>query len=163
MRTLAFRSLRQTARLSLTRGYAEAAKATAVSADKIQLTLALPSETLFDKKEVSQVNLPTTSGTIGILASHVPTIEELVPGVVDVIDGSDTKSYFVAGGFASVSEGSLLKVNAIEAAPLDAFSASEVKSLLANAQKNATSSDEATATQAKIEVEVLEALAAVAK
>lgn len=163
LRTLASRSLRQTARLSFTRSYAEAAKAAAVSADKIQLTLALPSETLFDKKEVSQVNLPTTSGTIGILASHVPTIEELVPGVVDVIDGSETKSYFVAGGFASVSEGSLLKVNAIEAAPLDAFSVTEVKSLLANAQKNATSSDEATATQAKIEVEVLEALAAVAK
>jgi len=159
LRTLASRSLRSASRVPFTRGYADAA----VSADKIQLTLALPTKILFDKSEVTQVNLPTTAGNIGVLASHVPTIEELVPGVVDVIDGSETKSYFVAGGFASVSEGSLLKVNAIEASPLEDFSAAEAKSLLAEAQKNAASSDEATATQAKIEVEVLEALAAVAK
>lgn len=160
LRTLASRSLRP-ARFSFVRGYAEAAKG--VSADKIQLTLASPNKTLFDRSEVTQVNLPTTSGTIGILSNHVPTIEELIPGVVEVIDGSDTKNYFVAGGFASVSEGSLLKVNAFEAAPVEDFSASQVKTLLADAQKNAASSDEATATQAKIEVEVLEALAAVAK
>lgn len=150
------------ARLAFTRGYAEAASE-AVSADKIQLTLAAPSGALYNKKEVTQVNLPTTSGSIGILSNHVPTIEQLIPGVVDIIEGSDTKSYFVAGGFASVSEGSLLNVNAVDAYSVDDFSASEVKSLLAEAQKNVTSSDEATATQAKIEVEVLEALAAVAK
>lgn len=38
-----------------------------------------------------------------------------------------------------------------------------IRSLLSEAQKNAASSDEAVATTAKIEVEVLEALAAVAK
>lgn len=163
LRTLASRSIRPAARLSFARGYAEAAKEASVAADKVQITLAAPNRVIFDKSEVSQVNLPTTSGTIGILSSHVPTIEELIPGVVEVIDGSETKSFFVAGGFASVSEGSLLNVNAFEAAALEDISSSEVKTLLADAQKNAGSSDEAASTQAKIELEVLEALAEVAK
>lgn len=156
------RNLSRTVRFAaprMARGYAEGAPA----ADKLRLSFALPRDSLYSGKDVTQVNLPTTAGTIGILANHVPTIEELKPGVIEVIDGSDSKQYFVAGGFATVSEGSVLDVNAVEGFPVEDFSASEVKSLLADAQKNAASSDEATSSQAKIEVEVLEALSAVAK
>jgi len=31
---------------------------------------------------------------MGILASHVPSIEQLRPGVVEVIDGAATKKFF---------------------------------------------------------------------
>jgi F-type H+-transporting ATPase subunit delta len=54
-------------------------------------------------------------------------------------------------------------VNVAEAYPVESFSASAVKNLLAEAQKNSSSADESVANEAKIEVEVLEALAAVAK
>ena len=157
-----FRTVSQSARFvapRLARGYAEASS----SNNSLKLSFALPYKALFENKEVTQVNLPTTAGNIGVLANHVPTVEELIPGVVEVIEGSETKQYFVAGGFASISPESVLNLNAVDAYPLEDFSASEVKTLLANAQKNLTSSDEGAATQAKIEVEVLEALAAVAK
>ena len=36
---------------------------------------------------VDQVNLSTTSGSIGILHKHVPTIQQLKPGVIEVIGG----------------------------------------------------------------------------
>lgn len=142
----------------LARGYAEAS-----ASNVLKLSFALPDNALYKAAEVTQVNLPTTAGNIGVLANHVPTIEELTPGVIEVIQGSETKQFFVPGGFASVSPNSELNINAIDAYPLEDFSASEAKNLLSEAQKNASSSDEAVAAQAKIEVDVLEALVAVAK
>ncbi|ANB15861.1 F1F0 ATP synthase subunit delta [Sugiyamaella lignohabitans] len=71
-----------------------------------------------------QVNIPTTAGDIGVLAGHVPIIQQLRPGVVEVIEGSGaSKQFFVAGGFATVSEGSSLAINAVEAFPIEDFSA----------------------------------------
>lgn len=42
--------------------------------------------------------------------------------MVEVIDGSGSKQFFVAGGFATVSEGSTLDINAVDAYPLEDFS-----------------------------------------
>ena len=79
---------------------------------------------------------------MGILANHVPSIEPLRPGVVEVIEsGNASKKWFgrgartlwswnvisnfyqVSGGFATVHPNNKLTINAVEAAPLDAFSA----------------------------------------
>lgn len=75
---------------------------------------------------------------MGILALHVPTIEQLQPGVVEVIEenGVSNKffgiflffsftliySFVVSGGFATMQPSSDLYINAIEAYPLDDFS-----------------------------------------
>lgn len=70
----------------------------------------------------TQVNIPTTAGDLGILADHVPTIQQLRPGVIEVINGSTTEKYFVSGGFATVNEGSALNINAVDAHPVEDFS-----------------------------------------
>jgi F-type H+-transporting ATPase subunit delta len=111
----------------------------------------------------TQVNLPTTAGDMGILANHVPTIQQLRPGIIEIIDGAGAKQFFVSGGFATVTEGSSLAINAGEAFPVEDLSGEAVRRLTTEAQKNASSSDEAVALEAKIELEVLEALSAVAK
>ena len=42
-----------------------------------------------------QVNIPAESGDMGILANHVPSIEQLRPGVIDIIEESGgSKQYF---------------------------------------------------------------------
>ncbi|KAK9360262.1 ATP synthase subunit delta [Lipomyces starkeyi] len=140
------------------RGYAE------VPSDKIRLNLTLPHQTIYQDVDVVQVNLPATTGDLGVLANHVPTVEQLRPGVIDVVEESgSTKQFFVSGGFAVVQPGSLLSINAIEAYPVEDFSAEAVRAQLAEAQKNATSGSEIDQVEAKIELEVLEALVAVAK
>ncbi|KAK9325802.1 ATP synthase delta chain mitochondrial precursor [Lipomyces orientalis] len=140
------------------RGYAD------VPSDKIRLNLTLPHLTIYQGVDVVQVNLPATTGDLGVLANHVPTVEELRPGVVDVVEESGlTKQFFVSGGFAVVQPGSLLSINAVEAHPVEDFSADAVRAQLAEAQKNATSGSEIDQVEAKIELEVLEALASVAK
>jgi len=140
------------------RGYAEAAS------DRLKLSLVLPHETIFKSQDVVQVNLAAESGDMGILANHVPSIEALKPGVLEVIDGSDNKKWFVSGGFASMHPNNILTVNAVEAFPLDAFSPEAIRSSLAEAQKVAAGSgDEAEKAEAAIEVEVLEAIQAAIK
>lgn len=112
---------------------------------------------------MTQVNLPAQSGQVGILANHVPTVEQLSAGVVEVFEGSSSKKFFVSGGFATVQPDSTLSINSVEAFPLDSFSQENVRSLVAEANKNASSSDEKVAAEAAIQLEVLEALQAALK
>lgn len=116
------------------------------------------SQTIFNKKEVTQVNVPAVSGDMGILANHVPIVEQLNPGVVEILEGTNSSKFFISGGFVSVLPDSSIAITTVEAFPLDAFEASTVKTLLTEAKKNAASSDEKVAAEASIEVEVLEAL-----
>jgi hypothetical protein len=41
-----------------------------------------------------QVNLAAETGEMGILANHVPSIEQLKPGLVEIIEESGSKQYF---------------------------------------------------------------------
>lgn len=42
-----------------------------------------------------QVNIPAESGEMGILASHVPSIEQLKPGLIEIIEeAGGSKQFF---------------------------------------------------------------------
>ncbi|KAK4634848.1 ATP synthase subunit delta, mitochondrial [Fulvia fulva] len=146
----------RTAQPLLKRTYAD------VAPDKIQLTLALPHQAIYKSQDVVQVNIPAESGEMGVLASHVPSIEQLKPGLVEVIEESGgSKQFFLSGGFATVQPGSILSINAVEGYPLEDFSADAVRNLIAEAQKIAGGSgSEQDVAEAKIELEVLESLQA---
>lgn len=61
---------------------------------------------------------------MGILADHVPTIQQLRPGLVEIVESTGkSTSYFVSGGFATVSEGSKIAINVVEAFKPEDFSA----------------------------------------
>jgi F-type H+-transporting ATPase subunit delta len=110
---------------------------------------------------------------MGVLANHVPSIEQLKPGLVEVIEESGgSKQFFrtstqahpqfselilnaVSGGFAIVQPNSELSINAVEGFPLEDFSIENVRSQLSEAQKIAGGSgSEADIAEAKIEIEV---------
>ncbi|PFH58673.1 hypothetical protein XA68_13364 [Ophiocordyceps unilateralis] len=141
------------------RSYAEAVT------DKIKLSLSLPHKSIYKAQEVVQVNMPAESGEMGVLANHVPAIEQLKPGVVEVIEeGGAAKQFFLSGGFATVQPGSSMSINAAEGYPLEDFSPDAIRSLMAESQKVASGNGSAQdIAEAKIELEVLETLAAHAK
>ncbi|KAL0094471.1 ATP synthase F1 subcomplex delta subunit ATP16 [Phycomyces blakesleeanus] len=140
----------------LARFYASEASVT----DKLRLTFVLPHKAIYKATDVQQVNLAATSGDMGILANHVPTIEQLNPGVVEVVESAEvTKKFFVSGGFATINPDSSLNINAVEAAPLEDFSLENVQAGLAEAQRAlAGNGSEVEKAEAKIEVEFYEAL-----
>lgn len=138
--------------------------ASETGSDALKLSLALPHQTLYSESEVEQVNLPSVNGDLGILANHIPIVEQLRPGLLEIISkGGQTEQYFVSGGIATVQPGNKLTISAIEAFKPDQFDANEVRNLISDAQKRASSSDEVEAAEATIELEVLEALQTIAK
>ncbi|KAL8874610.1 MAG: hypothetical protein Q9174_000073 [Haloplaca sp. 1 TL-2023] len=141
------------------RGYADAVS------DKIKITLALPHQSIFKSTDVVQVNILAESGEMGVLANHVPSIEQLKPGLVEVIEESGgSKQFFLSGGFATVQPDSQLSINAVEGFPLEDFSSEAVRSQISEAQKIAGGSgSETDIAEAKIELEVLESLQAALK
>ncbi|UNI13990.1 delta subunit of the central stalk of mitochondrial F1F0 ATP synthase, atp16 [Purpureocillium takamizusanense] len=138
------------------RTYAEAVP------DKIKLSMSLPHQSIYKSQDVVQVNIPAETGEMGVLANHVPAIEQLKPGVVEVVEESGSpKQFFLSGGFATVQPGSAMSINAVEGYPLEDFSADAIRSQIAEAQKVANGNgSEQDIAEAKIELEVLETLAA---
>ncbi|KAF2703999.1 hypothetical protein K504DRAFT_495196 [Pleomassaria siparia CBS 279.74] len=132
------------------RGYAD------VAPDKIKLSLALPHQAIYKSQDVVQVNIPAETGEMGVLANHVPSIEQLKPGLVEIIEeAGGSKQFFLSGGFAVVQPGSQLSINAVEGYALEDFSAEAVRSQIAEAQKVASGSgSEQDIAEAKIELEL---------
>lgn len=52
---------------------------------------------VYTSQDVVQVNLAAESGEMGLLANHVPSIEQLKPGLIEVIEESaGSKQFFRA-------------------------------------------------------------------
>lgn len=80
--------------------------------------------------QLEQVLLPGVEGYFGVKANHVPIIAQLKPGVVELHDGTDVTKYFVSGGFAFVHPNSTADICVLEAATLDQFDNTAVKTAL---------------------------------
>jgi F-type H+-transporting ATPase subunit delta len=60
-------------------------------------------QAIFTSKDVVQVNVAAATGDMGILANHVPSIEALRPGMIEVIDsGNSSKKWFGVFNFLVV-------------------------------------------------------------
>jgi ATP synthase, Delta/Epsilon chain, beta-sandwich domain len=59
-------------------------------------------QAIYKSQDVVQVNIPAESGEMGVLANHVPSIEQLKPGLIEVIEESGGSKQFFrmsAGNF----------------------------------------------------------------
>ncbi|CAK8676495.1 ATP synthase F(1) complex subunit delta, mitochondrial-like [Clavelina lepadiformis] len=131
------------------RSFAEAA----VKPSQMCFTFASPSEVFYEGSEnVKQVDVPTGTGTIGILANHVPTLGVLKPGVLTVLEAEGTvNKYFVSSGSFSVNEDASVQITAEEAVPVDYLDRDLARSNLAKAQAELAS---ATTDEAKMEAQI---------
>lgn len=109
--------------------------------------------------QVDMVIVPATTGQMGILPGHVPTIAELKPGLMSVHEGNDVKKYFVSSGFAFVHANSYADIVAVEAVPLDQIDSNQVQKGLAEfTQKLSSASTDLEKAEAQIGVDVHSAL-----
>jgi F-type H+-transporting ATPase subunit delta len=51
-------------------------------------------QAIYKSQDVVQVNIPAESGEMGVLANHVPSIEQLKPGLVEIIEESGGSKQF---------------------------------------------------------------------
>jgi len=92
------------------------------------LTVSAPTFTVCNQKAVREVTIPGTDGIFTILANHVPTIAELVPGTIIVTDNEGkVDKFFVSGGFCIVNRDSTCSITTVECVPIDRLDSSIVK------------------------------------
>lgn len=130
-------------------------------ATEMQFTFAAPGQVFYNQvKTVKQVDVPSLSGSFGILANHVPTLAVLKPGVVTVTENEGAvKKFFVSSGSVSVNEDSSVQLLAEEAYPLEHLDLKSAQEQLSEAQRNLSSaSDEKDKALAQISVETAEAV-----
>ncbi|CAG9858968.1 unnamed protein product, partial [Phyllotreta striolata] len=129
-------------------------------ADQMSFTFASGNQVFYDGKSIKQVDVPSFSGSFGILPAHVPTLAVLKPGVVTVYeDGGSVQKIFVSSGTVTVNDDSSVQILAEEAHPVENLDISAARDLLTKAQSQLSSAttDQARA-EAAIAIEVGEAL-----
>lgn len=90
------------------------------------------------------MDVPSFSGTFGILPNHVPTLAVLKPGVVTVFeeDGS-AKKFFVSSGSVSINQDASVQILAEEVHKVEDLDAAAARDIVSKAQsKMASASDE---------------------
>ena len=129
-------------------------------ADEMSFTFAAGNSVFYDAASVKQVDVPSFSGSFGILPKHVPTLAVLKPGVVSVFENDGTvKKIFVSSGTVTINDDSSVQVIAEEAAPVENLDASAAREVLSKAQSElASASTDKAKAEAAIAVEVGEAL-----
>lgn len=105
------------------------------------------------------VIIPATTGQMGVLPGHVPTIAELRPGLLSVHDGNEVTKYFLSSGFAFIHANSVADIIAVEAVQIDRIDPSLVQKGLAEfTQKLSSATTDLEKAEAQIGVDVYSAL-----
>ncbi|KAB1202685.1 ATP synthase subunit delta', mitochondrial [Morella rubra] len=105
------------------------------------------------------VIIPATTGQMGVLPGHVPTIAELRPGLLSVHEGNDVTKYFLSSGFAFIHANSVADIIAVEAVQIDRIDPSLVQKGLAEfTQKLSSATTDLEKAEAQIGVDVYSAL-----
>ncbi|XP_021297944.1 ATP synthase subunit delta', mitochondrial [Herrania umbratica] len=126
---------------------------------KITVNFVLPYASELSTKEVDMVIVPATTGQMGVLPGHVPTIAELKPGILSVHEGNDVTKYFLSSGFAFIHANSVADIIAVEAVPLDRIDPALVQKGLAEfTQRLGTATSDLEKAEAQIGVDVHSAL-----
>ncbi|XP_075234074.1 ATP synthase, delta subunit [Lycorma delicatula] len=129
-------------------------------AEEMNFTFAAANQVFYANANVRQVDVPSFSGSFGILPKHVPTLAVLKPGVVTVYENDGTaKKVFVSSGTVTINEDSSVQVLAEEAHYVENLDTNAAREQLRAAQSSlATAANELDKAIAEIEVEVAESL-----
>ncbi len=73
---------------------------------QLHLKIVTPEKLLVDE-EVSQVNVSTVSGMIGILPNHANLMAKLAPGELTIKKGGKVETLAIGSGFLQVSDNTL--------------------------------------------------------
>lgn len=151
-RLFARRGVQSAVRVQHRRYAAEASAAAGVA--KVRFSLATPSEIFYNNTLVDTVVLPGSEGVFEVSPNLVPIITQLNAGVVSVNTGSETKKFFISGGFAFVHEDSSCSCNPVECVDVENIDPDLAKQALAKAQaKLASASTDVDKAVAQIQVE----------
>merc|ERR1712059_114831 len=132
---------------------------------EMSFTFAAPNALHYNAASVKQIDVPSFSGSFGILPAHVASLAVLKPGVVTVYEGGGAaKKFFVSSGSITINDDHSVQIIAEEAHKVEDLDLAAAREVLASAQAEASKAgDEVAKAEAQIAVEVGEALVAAAQ
>merc|ERR1711862_97697 len=162
IKRLATTSVRSASRIRNTTRFAPAVQQLrqfATDDTQISSNLTTPHESVVLDKKIELVTVPGAAGYFGIAPDHVPTVQELLPGLVSVTNKDQSiTNYFVSGGFVFVHENSTVDLSVLECFPLEQLDPQRVRNNIDSFTKQmASAQDEAAKVKAQIGLEVSEA------
>lgn len=118
----------------------------------LHLKIVTPEKLLFDE-EVSQVNVSTEQGQIGILPNHANLMAKLEPGELVIKKGGKTDTLAVGDGFLQVNNNNLTIMTdlAVNEADIDERAVEEAKKRAEQALTQTLSDEEYAETLANLE------------
>merc|ERR1711915_623006 len=117
-------------------------RASEIPAGAMSFSFASPIQEFYtSNQDIIQVDIPTMTGTIGILPQHVPTFGVLAPGVVTIMQKGSAEKYFVSSGSYTVNADSSVNIIAEEAAPLADFDKDAAQTALNSVQTGTPEGD----------------------
>merc|ERR1712106_547733 len=101
---------------------------------EMSFTFAAPNALHYNKASVKQVDVPSFSGSFGILPAHVASLAVLKPGVVTVYeeDGA-AKKFFVSSGSITINDDHSVQILAEEAHAVENLDLAAAKEVVAQA------------------------------
>ena len=72
--------------------------------ENFKIEIVNPEKSFLSKEEVSEVVVPAFEGEIGILKDHIPIISFLKPGIIKVLTGTETESFYVDDGIVEFND-----------------------------------------------------------
>ncbi|CAM6099430.1 unnamed protein product [Calypogeia fissa] len=125
----------------------------------VTVNFVLPYKFEIQAREVDMVIVPASTGQLGVLPGHVPTIAELKPGILSIHEGDNVQKYFVSSGFAFAHPNSVLDIVVVEGVSLDQVDPEAVKTGLAEySEKVNTANTDLEKAEALIGLEVYSSL-----
>lgn len=103
-------------------------------AEALHFDLVSP-ERLLVSEDVEQVVVPGSEGYFTVLSGHAPFMTTLKPGIIEIGGASETRKFFVRGGFADVN-GAGLTVLADEAVRLEDLDAEDIQRQIREAEED---------------------------
>lgn len=119
---------------------------------QLHLKIVTPEKEISDE-EVSQVNLPTSEGEIGILPHHANLMAKLIPGELRIKTGGKVDVMAVGGGFLQMADNTLTVMTdlAVEEKEIDEKVVEEAKKRAEAALSEKLSAEEYAETLAVLE------------
>jgi F-type H+-transporting ATPase subunit epsilon len=77
-------------------------------AREFALSIVAPDRSVIDGASATSVVAPGIEGYFGVMAGHVPVVSALKPGILEYVDGANSRHFvYVGGGFVQVSTDSV--------------------------------------------------------
>merc|ERR1712121_85836 len=127
---------------------------------EMSFTFASTDQVYYNQASVKQIDVPSFSGSFGILPEHVPLLAVLKPGVMTVYeDDGNNKKYFVSSGSVTINDDSSVQILAEEAVPVEQLDAQAIRDGITKAAGDvASAGSEQAKAEAEIALECYEAL-----